>query len=118
MAGWTISATWLVPGPPCDFKLTIDLATKRATAWTSRRGDDRWFLLLDEAPVDPRVTAIGAVRVVQHPAAPGITDFVVQNELWPGGEIVRPHPLAKRNRVVIRGTYVNAAELPPPPARK
>lgn len=90
------------PQTPCDFKATIDLHKRMATVWTSRRGDDRWFLLLDGAPVSPKVKAINMVRVNQYPGAPGVNDVVIQDKTWQEGEVIRPHPLAKKNHSVAQ----------------
>ena len=89
------------PGTPCDFKVTIDLKSRSATVWTSRRGDDRWFLLVDAAVIDPRISLIDRLRVEQCPGAPGFSDVVVQGTLWAEGESIRPHPLAKRISAVV-----------------
>ena len=39
-------------------------------------------------------------RVDQLPRATGVEDLVIQSSPWQEGERVRPHPLAKKNRVV------------------
>jgi len=88
------------PETPCDFKVTVDLEGKTATVWTSRRGDDRWFLLIDAAVIDPKINAIDTLRVEQHPGAPGFSDVIVQDKPWPERESIRPHPLAKKNPAV------------------
>lgn len=88
------------PETPCDFKIVLDTERKRASVWTSRRGDDHWFLLLDDAAIDSRITAIDAIHVQQHAGAPGLRDVVVQNQQWPAGEAIRSDPAAKTNRIV------------------
>ncbi len=91
------------PEAPCDFKLTLDLERHRVSVWTARRGDDRWFLLLDAARVDPRVTAVDAVRVEQHPGAPGIRDLVVQDRPWKEAEAIRDLPPGATRRRLTSG---------------
>ena len=88
------------PQTPFDFRAQLDLNARRATVWTSRRGDDRWFLLLDAVPIEERVTAVDTIRVEQGPGAAGVEDVLVRNDTWQTGEEVRPHPLAKTDRVV------------------
>jgi len=88
------------PGTPCDFKVTIDLKNRSATVWTSRRGDDRWFLLVDTAAIDSKINAIDRLRVEQYPGAPGFSDVTVRETLWAEGESIRLHPLAKPNPAV------------------
>ena len=88
------------PDTPCDFRIRIDLANKRLSAWSGGRGDDDWLLLAEDVPLMNAVAAINHVRVEQYPGAGGIHDLMVRSEELDWGEHVRPHPLAKKDRVV------------------
>ena len=88
------------PLTPYHFKLKLNLNQNQMTAWVSGRGDDDWFMLVEGVPLMNAVTAINSVRVKQHPGAQGVEDVVIQSEQWADGEIIRPHLLAKKNRVV------------------
>ena len=88
------------PLTPYDFKLKIDLKQNQMTAWVSGRGDDNWFMLVEDVQLMNTVTAINSIRVEQYPGAEGIHDVVIQSQQWSEGEVIRPHPLAKKNRVV------------------
>jgi len=88
------------PNTPCDIKLKLDLTQNKMTVWVSGRGDDEWFMLVEDAPLMNPVKVINAVHVEQHPGAQGIHDVVIQSEQWVDGEVIRSHPLAKKNRVV------------------
>jgi hypothetical protein len=94
---------WVRPNTPYDFKLKLNLATQRMTAWASGRGDDRWYLVAYEVPLMKPVTAINELRSVLYSGAPGVNQVVVSNKPWSSGEEVRPHPLAKANPVVAAG---------------
>ncbi len=92
------------PGTECDFKLKLDLTGQRLWLWTSRPGDDDWFLLGDSLRlIDPTVTAINEVQVEQFPGAAGISALTIQAEPWSAAQPVRPHPLAKPDRLVGPG---------------
>ena len=93
------------PETPCDFRVIIDLQSRTATVWTSRRGDDRWFLLVDAAAVPPEITAIDTLRVEQHLGASGFSDVVLQDRPWAEGELLRPHPLAKKTASAADGRF-------------
>ena len=86
-----------------DFKLKLDLSQNQMTAWVSGRGDDDWFMLVEDVPLMNAVTAINTVHAEQYPGAQGVHDVVIQSQQWMDGEIIRPHPLAKKNRVVQEG---------------
>jgi hypothetical protein len=88
------------PGTTYDFKMKLDLEKGRATVWVAGRGDDDWFPLAIDATLMNPVTAINAAKIEQLPKAPGIEKLVVQSEPWVEGESIRPHPMAKRNRIV------------------
>jgi sialidase-1 len=94
---------WARPGTAQDFKAQIDLAAGRVTLWTCGRGDDDWFLLADDVPLLNRVLVINRLRIEQCPGAQGVRDVCVQSQKWDEGEQVRPHPLAKQDRVVAAG---------------
>jgi len=91
------------PDTPHDFKLKMDIEKKRMTLWTSGRGDDDWFLLAEDVPLMNSVAVINHMRVEQCPGAQGIHDLMIRSEAWEEGEQVRPHPLAKKERVVGPG---------------
>ena len=91
------------PETPCDFKMTLDLGSGRSSVWVSGRGDDDWFLLAENVPLINPVGTINHVQVLQYPGAPAIGGVAVLQEPWPGGEKVRPHPLAKKDRTVGAG---------------
>ncbi|MFN0169489.1 MAG: sialidase family protein [Bryobacteraceae bacterium] len=91
------------PHTPYDFKLKLDLMNKTIDAWTCGRGDDEWFLLADSAPLPRTAARINEARVEQFPDAAGIDELRVQSGKWPEGEAIRPHPMAKKNRVVRPG---------------
>ena len=88
------------PDTPYDFRAQIDLKKTRATVWCCGRGDDSWFLLAENVPLIALVTAIDEVRVEQHPDAPGVRDLVIQGQPWDSGKALRPHPRAKKERLV------------------
>jgi hypothetical protein len=87
------------PRTPYDLRLRIDLSSGFLTGWVSGAGDDDWFLLAEEVELLQRVEAIDAVRVEQGPAAAGVR-LVVRGRPWTEAQGVRPHPLAKADRVV------------------
>jgi hypothetical protein len=91
------------PDTPQDFKVHINLSAGRATLWTSGRGDDDWFLLAEDVPLLNCVNALNRLRVEQCPGAQLVSGVVVQSQVWDEGEGIRPHPLAKQDRVVERG---------------
>ncbi len=86
-----------------DVKLKLDLNQNQMTAWVSGRGDDDWFMLVEDVPLMNAVTAINSVHIEQHPEAQGVENLVIQSQRWEGGESIRPHALAKKNRVVQEG---------------
>jgi hypothetical protein len=91
---------WVRPKTPYDFKLRLNLPAQRMTVWTCGRGDDRWYLVAENVPLLKPVTTINELRVVQYPAAPGVSEVRICREPWLPGEQVRPHPHAKANRIV------------------
>ena len=91
------------PGTTYDFRLIMNLDKKRMTVWVSGRGDDEWLPLAVDAQLMNPVSAIDTVRVDQLQDAPGIENLAIQSEAWPQGEAIRPHPKAKRDRVVGPG---------------
>ncbi len=93
-------APYARPNTPYDFKMQLDLKRRRVNAWIGGRGDDDWFLLLDEAPLFSDVKSIDRMQVEVSAGGPPIQGLKVLSEKWEGGEAVRPHPLAKKNRVV------------------
>jgi len=94
---------WLRPNTPYDFKLQLDLANGRMTAWCSGHGDDNWYLLVADAPLMNAVTEISQVKVRQTPGAAGVRQLLVRSEPLPAAERVQPHPLDKPNRMVGAG---------------
>ena len=88
---------------PYDYKIKLDLKSKRMTVWVSGRGDDGWYLIAEDAPVKSEVGQINHVLVEQYPGAAGIRDLMVRAAPHPAAEEVRPHPLAKKDRVVAPG---------------
>ena len=88
------------PNTPFDFKLRADLKSKRLSAWVSGRGDDDWFLVAEDVPLHTDVDVIDAVQVEMSPEAPVIKGLQVRGRPDPALESVRPHPLAKQDRVV------------------
>jgi hypothetical protein len=88
------------PETTYDFRLNLDLSKGRATVWVAGRGDDAWFPVANNVPLMNSITAVNAVRVDQLAKAPGIENLVIQSQLWAAGEQVRPHPLAKKDRIV------------------
>jgi hypothetical protein len=91
---------FLRPSTPYDFKLRIDLKTQRFSAWVSGRGDDAWFLLVEDAVLHSHVRKIDQARVEMSPDAPRIDGLQVRMEPHPESEAVRPHPQARKDRVV------------------
>ena len=90
------------PNTPHDFKMKLDLNRQRLTVWVSARGDDDWFMLVEDAPLINSVKVINQAQVEQHPDRPPIK-LMAQKKPWPTGEKVRPHPLAKKDRAVAPG---------------
>jgi hypothetical protein len=91
------------PHTPYDFKLKLDPAAGRMTMWVSGRGDDHWFLLAEDIKLSSAVRQLNHVRVEQYPGGPAVESLSVRLKPWDKGERVRPHPLAKRERVVKPG---------------
>jgi hypothetical protein len=91
------------PQTPYDFKLKLDMAAGRMTAWVSGRGDDDWFLLAEDVKLSSVVRQLNHVQVEQYPDGPAVEGLRVRLKPWDEGERVRPHPLAKRERVVGPG---------------
>ena len=88
------------PNTPYDFKLRVDLKSKRLSAWVSGRGDDDWFLVAEDVVLDSDAPKIEWAQVEMSPDGPPIEGLQVRTEPDPGLESVRPHPLAKRDRMV------------------
>ena len=88
------------PNTPFDFKLRVDMKSKRLSAWVSGRGDEDWFLIAENVPLHTDVDVLDAVQVEMSPNAPAIDGLQVRDRPDPALEEVRPHPLAKRDRVV------------------
>ncbi|MBN1343937.1 MAG: exo-alpha-sialidase [Phycisphaerae bacterium] len=91
------------PRTTYDFRVRLDLDQKRVSAWAYGQGDDEWFPLATDAPLMNPVPAINAVRVEQLPWAGGVERLMIQDRPWPEGERVRPHPKAKKDRLVRPG---------------
>jgi len=91
------------PNTPYDFKIRLDLARKRMTAWVSGRGDDDWFLLAEEVSLRTEAAAIDCLKVEMYPHGPPIEGLRVETQPWEDGEAIRPHPLAKKDRRVGLG---------------
>ena len=94
---------WTRPRTPYDFRVHIDLKAQLLTVWCAGRGDDKWYLMAANAPLLNPVGRVNAARVEQDPGAPGVRDLMVSVDPWQHGEDLRPHPLAKRDRVVGPG---------------
>lgn len=88
------------PNTPYDFKLQVDLKNKRLSAWVSGWGDDDWFPVAEDVILHSDSPKIDWVQVEMTPDAPPIEGLQLRTEPAPGSESVRPHPLAKQNRVV------------------
>ena len=88
------------PDTPYDFKLLIDLAQRRLTAWVAGRGDDDWFLLAEDVALPDGVVCIDRVRTAAFPNAPAVEGPRVTAAPRPEGEALRPHPRAKADRIV------------------
>ena len=91
------------PATPYDFKIHVDLAKHRMSLFASGRGDDDWFVLVDDVPLLNAVSEISEICVEQNPGAGGIRDVVVQPRPSASRDRVQPHPRAKKNRVVKAG---------------
>ena len=88
------------PNTPYDYKIRLDLKTKQMSVSVSGQGDDDWYLITENSPINSDATTINHVRVEQYPGAAGIRDVMVRSQRQEAAEKVRPHPLAKKNRVV------------------
>ncbi len=88
------------PNTLYDFKLKLDLLNNLMTVWYSGRGDDDWFLFAEEVPLWNWVKKIDMIITEQQGGAGGISDVHVKSEPFPEGEKIKPHPLAKKNRIV------------------
>jgi len=93
-------APFLRVNTPHDFKLRVDLKNQRLSAWVNGRGDADWFLLAEDVALHSDVRKIDWAQVEMSPDAPPIEGLQVRTEPHSGWEAVRPHPLAKRERVV------------------
>ena len=91
------------PETQYDFKLKLDMDNCRISVWYRGRGEDNWFMVLEEAQLINPVKEINMVKVEQYPGAPGISGFAAGTELWGEGEAMRGHPLAKPDRNVTEG---------------
>ena len=92
------------PNTPYDFRFKLDLKKERMTAWIRGRGDDGWFLLAEDVPlkVKQNLRQINHVQVEQYAGGLEVENLMVLSEPYAPAERVRPHPLAKKNRVVGR----------------
>lgn len=88
------------PHTPYDFKIRLDLARKRMTAWVNERGDEDWFLLAEDVLLQSTALAINYWRVERYSGGPEMEGLRVQPRPWEPGEPVRPHPLAKKDRII------------------
>ena len=88
------------PGIPYDFKLKLDLRAGHVNISSSGRGDDDWFLLVEEAPLISPISEINEVRVEQYPQAPDIPSFVIDGKPWTEAEAVKLNPQSKSTRLV------------------
>lgn len=112
LAGFSYLAPWIAaadgdqfdsyarPQTPCNFKLSIDLKSRRISAWTASRGDSAFFLLAENALLPEAITSVNHLSIEQHPGATRIEHLIVDSRPWAPGESVRPHPFAKPNRTV------------------
>lgn len=91
------------PDTPFDFKVRLDLSNQRITAWVAGRGDDRWFLLAEDVVLPTATGEVNCLRIEHRPGGPDIAGLRVSDGVWPPGERIRPHPLAKRDRIVRPG---------------
>ncbi len=91
------------PNTLYDFKIRMDMDKGRMTIWTNGRGDDDWFMLVENAPLMNAGKTINHVRVEQAPGAKGISDVMIRSKASDAEEQVRTHPLAKKDRVVGPG---------------
>ncbi|MBN2291416.1 MAG: exo-alpha-sialidase, partial [Pirellulales bacterium] len=88
------------PRTTYDFKIHLDVKNKRMTVWVSGRGDDLWYPLALNVPISDSAAKINAIRVDLGPRARGVRGLVIREKSWPEGEHIRPHPLAKKDRIV------------------
>ena len=66
------------PNTPYDYKIHLDLEANRMTVRVSGRGDDKWYLIAENAPmVNDGIKLVNHVLVEQYPGAAGIRDFRV-----------------------------------------
>jgi len=93
-------APYARPNTPYDFKLRLDLNNKRMSAWVSGQGEDDWFFLAEDVALTTDAQQINSVQVELYPDAPPIEGLMVRDKPYALAEQVRPHPLAKPNRVV------------------
>ena len=85
---------------PYDFKLRVDLKSRRLSAWVSGRGDDNWFLVAEDVALHSDAQKIDWAQVEMPPNAPVVEGLQVKDRPVPELEELRPHPLAKPDRVV------------------
>ncbi len=109
IAGWLFDGQldyfgpYVRPNTPLDFKVRVDLQAQTMTAWASCRGDDKWVLLAENAPLMNAVTEINAVQVEQELGAAGVRNLMVRGRPWAPAERIQPSPVVKKNRVVGPG---------------
>lgn len=73
------------PSTPYDFKIKLDTTKARASVFALGRGDDDWFMLVEDAPLMFPVAEINEIRVEQYPDSRGIPELVVHSSPWPKG---------------------------------
>ncbi len=94
---------YMRPDTPYDFKIKLDMNNNKMTVWVSGRGDDDWFLMAEDKPLINAVTSINHAEITEDYAASIIDSMMVRSSQWALGEQIRPHPLAKVDRVVAQG---------------
>ncbi|MFC1675772.1 sialidase family protein [Planctomycetota bacterium] len=109
MTGWASDGSinyfgpFMRPDTPYDFKIKLDMNAGKMTIWVSGRGDDDWFMLAENKPLINPVTSINHVEITEDYPASVIDSVMVRGSQWAQGEQVRPHPLAKADKVVLPG---------------
>ncbi|MFC1676950.1 sialidase family protein, partial [Planctomycetota bacterium] len=94
---------YMRPNTAYDFKIKLDMDKNKMTIHVSGRGDDDWFLLAENVRLINPVKSINHVEIRDDYPASKIGDIKVRSSKWGVGEQIRPHRLAKTDRVVKSG---------------
>ena len=98
--GFDYYSLYCRPNTSYDYKIELDLKAKQMTVWVSGRGDGKWYLITEDAPLAGKAVEINHVRVEQQLGAAGIRNLTVRKSPDAAAEKVRPHPAAKTDRTV------------------